>query len=335
MENAGKVCSSYHKPYSYPFFQANMEATVAQPTESYTFNVHARAIKKIFNNETIDIYFIFPKEGNRKIGAHKTLLSAHTPVFDAMFNGGFEETNIHELPITDATFERFGQIILYIYSGKVTISGENVAEILNLANKYNLPEIMSSCSSFLTNHLDEENAIDCLDLARKFGFDELTTLSRELVGCYTLNVIETQSFLECNQDILHEILSIDPVSCDEESIFDACIKWAKLRCNQESIDAANPANLRSALGNCFQRIRFNEMDQEGLLERVNRYKDMFSKDEIIEMFQASIHPETVRRNIAYSLRLGPEVQLPPVERPVAALDSLKNSDNGFIYYVPS
>lgn len=175
-------------------------------TESYTFNVHAKAIEKMFNDETVDIRFTFPKEGNQSIGAHTMLLSAISPVFAAMFNGSWKESKITEVPILDASFTGFSQFLRYFYWAAVTINGEAVAEMVNLANKYNLPDLMTRCSLFLSKHLNEENAVDCLGLARKFEFQELTTKSKELIACKTSKVMQSQSFLTCNQDVLHEFL---------------------------------------------------------------------------------------------------------------------------------
>lgn len=257
-----------------------------QSQKSYTFNVHTEVIKRIFTADTADIWFYFPVDDNkhgqghrREIGAHKALLAAFSRVFADTFGSWKKSTNADIMD--DASYEAFGAFIQYFYANKVTLSVDNVREILGLANKYEITDLVSSCGSFLSDHVAGDNVIEYLGLARTFAFSELATKCKHIVRMQTQQVLRSQPFLRCDEHDLLEILSIDSSSCTEEAIFDACIEWARAKCGQQNVDATNAANLRTALGPCFARIRFNEMEPNERKDRLMLYKGMFTMDEVI------------------------------------------------------
>lgn len=56
-----------------------------------------------------------------------------------------------------------------------------------------------------------------------------------------------------------------------------------VNCVERKIVMENDEKLRVELGNSFDLIRFKEMDGDARNKRLSLYKDMFSKDEIIEI----------------------------------------------------
>lgn len=263
-----------------------MAATAKQAEKSYTFDgVSRRAIQKIFSADTADVWFCFPADdpnGHRKIGAHKQLLSAISPVFAAMFNGSWRESTLVDL--VDASAGAFAAFLEYFYANEVVIGGEHAVDILNLANKYDLPDLMGGCMSFLLEHVDADNAIDCLGVARTFGSGGLAAKCMEVIGADTLQAINSPAFLRCDKAVLLDMLAMESSSCTEEAIFDACVEWAES--NSQQSDISRSADLRIALGGCIDRIRFEEMDTNARQERLTRLEDMFSKSEIAKIIDS-------------------------------------------------
>lgn len=255
--------------------------------EIYEFKATGQAIQKIFNNDTSDILFQLTadesdqKQQQMEIYAHKTLLSALSPVFEAMFSGNWKEST--SVQITDASFDAFNAFIQYFYADKVAINMGNVAGILYLADKYDIPKLVSACSSFLLKYVTFEVAVDFIGLACAFGFDKLKMLCKEIVSKNTVQVVECESFRQCHIEALFEILSIPSSTCSEEKMFDACIEWAQNKCKEQNIDTENAKNVRNMLGSCFERIKFNKMPMVELIKRMKLHKNMFTEDEIVDM----------------------------------------------------
>lgn len=263
-----------------------MASTSSIPQKTYEKKVHNRAFSKLFNKESADVAFLFCGNGDAEdqnravIKAHRNMLSAVSPVFEAMFNGTWKEsTAIH---IEDASSAAFKAFIEYFYTEKITITTENVTEILYLANKYDIPELVMTCSSFLVEHVTVSDVTECLSVSCTFGLNALKTKCMAIIGENTVEVLASEAFIQCEKDILFEILSIDSCTCHEETFFAACVKWAKSKCAEHKIDAEQTENARSVLGNCFGLIRFKEMRREMLAEQIKHHKDMFTKDEIVE-----------------------------------------------------
>lgn len=265
-----------------------MAATAKQAEKSYTFDdVSRRAIQKIFTADTADVWFCFPADDpnpeHRKIGAHKQLLSAISPVFAAMFNGSWKEST--QVDLVDASAAAFAAFLCYFYANEVVVGGEHAVDILNLANKYDLPDLVGGCVSFLLEHVDADNAIDCLGVARTYGAGELAAKCVEVIGADTLHVINSPAFLRCDESVLLDMLAMESSSCTEAEIFDACVEWAESNCCRQS-DISRSAKLRKALGGCIHRIRFAEMDTSARHERLTRLEHMFSKSEIARMIES-------------------------------------------------
>lgn len=259
-----------------------MAANSQNAQKTYEIKVLHRAIQHLFTKATSDVVFIFPADGNdpnqqrRGMQAHKTLLSAVSPVFQAMFSGVWASSA--RIEISDATCETFNALINYIYTEEVTITSGNVVEMLHLAEKYEIKELIPACTSFLEEH----DKINYSILASTPVVHDRMPVRVEFMRKNTHKVIDAKEFSHCHKIVLHTLLSIDESTVPEERLFDKCMEWATNKCHEQNIDATNAENLRHMLGDCFHLIRFKEMEREELSNRLQMYKDMFSKEEIIE-----------------------------------------------------
>lgn len=285
-----------------------MAANNTRTEKMYPSSARTQAIQKLFNASNFDVHFSIASTEqpgspqNQQIGAHKMWLSAISPVFGAMFTGHWKETST--VSITDASFNGFQAFLKYFYTDRFSINDETVADVLNLANKYDVPELKLCCAAFLLEHVMAENVVDWLGLAVLFEIAELSSKCRAIISGHTQQVITSPAFMQCSNAVLFEILSISWASCADELVFDACIEWAKLKCQQQNIDATRPEHLRTMLGSCFDRIRLTRMSQSARKERLTRYQDMFSKEEIIELLSANDENAMLSPSSEYALAFG-------------------------------
>ena len=85
------------------------------------------------NGKYTDVEFSFE---DNKITAHKCVLSARSPVFDAMFQHDFEEKKTNSVVIEDISYNTFLNMIKYIYTEvKPTMTYEETLELLVAADK--------------------------------------------------------------------------------------------------------------------------------------------------------------------------------------------------------
>lgn len=141
-----------------------------------------QVFQKMMKSKIPDVQFIF--EGNAdeeatKIPAHKDVLAAMSPVFNAMFNSELKEKG--DVKIVDASAAAFEEFLQFFYKDQVKLTMENIDDVLNLANKYDVSDYFQMAIEFLKEHLNNENLIWGLQLAVKYESDDLKQFCRQAI----------------------------------------------------------------------------------------------------------------------------------------------------------
>ena len=120
-----------------------------------------RDLAALLNDKFAD--FVFKVE-NVKIPAHRAILAARSPVFDAMFQYDMKENKTNETEITDVTPAAFRALLQFIYTGHCQV-GSLAEEILVAANKYDIRDLKQICAKELQKKLTVDNAVRLLVLS--------------------------------------------------------------------------------------------------------------------------------------------------------------------------
>jgi len=96
----------------------------------------------------------------QKIRVHKLILSARSPVFQAMLGSDMVEKLKGVITIEDASVEVVKQMMRYMYTAKIEHDFDRIKELLVLANKYQVLELVNYCSSRIFESLSEDNALE-------------------------------------------------------------------------------------------------------------------------------------------------------------------------------
>lgn len=276
-------------------------------------NSHSTIIEYAFGADSVDCTFQFVDETTnetKEYSAHRKLLSAVSPVFAAMFSDNWNKST-DPIVIEDATYETFTAFIKCFYEAKMTLTADNVAEMLRLADKYDAAELANSCESFMVEHLCIENALEYFSIAMQFSCAKLEAQCQHLFCQKCDEIMESATFTQCEMETLADFLRAIPDYSQAANAFDACIKWAETKCHQKGADASVD-NFRAELGECFRLIPFKKMEFEAFIDRYEEFKTMFTKDESDDIF---IH--LGKKNIA-----------DPLRKMKFMLSGTKNNDSG-------
>ncbi|XP_050438382.1 kelch-like protein diablo [Adelges cooleyi] len=191
---------------------------------------HPRSVLAEFNvmrrhRELCDIAL---RVNNRKIYAHRIVLSACSPYFRAMFVGNLIESRQTEVTIRDIEEPAMELLVEFCYTARITIEESNVQSLLPAACLLQLPEIQDVCCEFLRRQLDPTNCLGiktfadthyCLDLLR-------------VADKYTLHnfqeVMENEEFFMLPLTQLIDLLASDELNVKtEEQVFNAAMSWVK------------------------------------------------------------------------------------------------------------
>lgn len=97
--------------------------------------------------------------GQRKIFAHRVILSACSPYFHAMFTGELAESRQTEVTIRDIDENAMELLIDFCYMSNITVEESNVQTLLPAACLLQLAEIQDVCCEFLKRQLDPSNCL--------------------------------------------------------------------------------------------------------------------------------------------------------------------------------
>lgn len=245
----------------------------------------SKTCTKLFLNDTkADVYFVFDFDGKQeKVPAHSFLLVNASEVFDCMFDEKW--ANRGTIEITDASIGGFKEFLQFFYKDEVKITTENLNEVMNLANKYDVIDCFSVCEKFVLQSLSINYICTGLEAAILFERSELKEHCKKKIQQFPEVVIQSDDILQCSINVLRFILKIDHLNCEQGKLFDTCMTWAMNECERKGIDANIMTNRKSVLGDCLDLIRFDLMDPIEIAQYIAKYKGLFNNDELENIFQ--------------------------------------------------
>ena len=247
--------------------------------------------KSMLNNEVLsDVKFVVKASRNsgqsdskrRKvvIPAHKILLSICSPVFYAMFCGNMAETKEH-IDLPDCGFEGMLELLRYIYTDEVHLSGDNVMEVLYLAEKYLIPSLASECTDYLGRNLDFSNLFCVLHHAQRYENKDLLRSCWDLIDNETEKALKSSEFMTMERSFVKQLVRRETLNVREVELFKAVDCWAEEECKKRKLKNAGSVK-RQVLGEQIVRnIRFPVMTN-------NEFMDVVLKSKILTPEEASM-----------------------------------------------
>lgn len=98
---------------------------------------------------------------DKEIHAHKFILVVRSPVFKALFATDMKEKQLGVIEIEDVSFEAFSAFLEFLYGEKYD-SSDYAAELLYLADKYEVPDLKTRAANDLIDHITKENAVETM-----------------------------------------------------------------------------------------------------------------------------------------------------------------------------
>ncbi|XP_060560406.1 uncharacterized protein LOC132720305 [Ruditapes philippinarum] len=235
---------------------------------------HAKALGdcmiKLYENKLwTDVKFrCKDHDDNERIHAHKIVLAARSPVFQAMLFGPCAEEN-EEILLDSIEAETFDLFLRYAYMDKVTLTEDLAAKVLETAHYYQVTNLVQFCADVLASCVKLENVCDILSLARRFEVISLCKACCIFIDQNADQVIKSEGFLKLTKENLDYILMGDTLYGNEESIFKKTEEWAQKKLEEGEFEK-NGQNTRKLLGLSFFYLRLPTMSSENFLQCTRR-----------------------------------------------------------------
>ncbi|CAC5375767.1 BTBD1_2 [Mytilus coruscus] len=125
----------------------------------------------MLQNEIMCDFMLRVGDDSKPIKAHKYMLSTRSAVFHTMFEGSLPEKG--DITIPDVDEDTFRDILKYFYSDDITITNNNVQEMLYAADKYMLVSVKRDCETVLKQTAQSEHATKTLQAAYQYHLSDL------------------------------------------------------------------------------------------------------------------------------------------------------------------
>ncbi|KAM6936677.1 kelch-like protein 10 [Lycodopsis pacificus] len=117
-------------------------------------------------------------------------------------------------------------IIEFAYTGSVSVTGENVQELVLAAGQLNIMGVVQSCCDFLEEQLCPENCIGIFQFAGIYFLTELQHKAYRYIIDHFEKVVFSEEFLQLSVQQLTDILGRNDLNVRRESIaYEAVLRW--------------------------------------------------------------------------------------------------------------
>ncbi len=124
------------------------------------------------------------KCGTREFPAHRNVLSAASPYFNSLLDGGFTENTQQVIDLTKSfpVPDILESVLKYIYTGVVDIDYNNLVDLLQATSFLCLDGAKSLLGEALSDSLDLSNCVDIFTMASKYDVQNIIELSARVIG---------------------------------------------------------------------------------------------------------------------------------------------------------
>ena len=170
------------------------------------------------------------KAGNLTLNAHRVIIAACSPYFNAMFSGDNIESQKGVVCFKEFSPDAIKSLVDFCYTASLTINSGNVECLLSAANLLQMEGVVSACCDFLFSQLHPSN---CLGIRRFASAHACSNLLRKCTMFMQQRFPEIalhEEFLELGFDEVVKIVSDSYLNVrGEEQVYEAVLSWVKHR----------------------------------------------------------------------------------------------------------
>ena len=197
----------------------------------------------------------------KTITAHKVILVAGSPYFNAMFNGSFSEAESKVVKFEEVTFFGLKAVVDEIYCKTPAILAGNVCDILSAAHLFQMENLLSSVCDSMITYMSSENCFQFLEYAQKYELESVVDAVYQFIVDNFAKIADNEQLYGTPKYEFCNYLSLDSLQTEfhEIEVYKAAKKW---------LDVNNVSDSET-VSEIMRNVRFGLIKSETLSEVMN------------------------------------------------------------------
>lgn len=160
--------------------------------------------------------------------AHRSILAAASPYFNAMFTNDVLEAKMQKVVIQGVGAKTMDSLLGFMYSGCLDVDQDNVQDLLMAGDMIGLEEVVEVCTRFLVDQLEPSNAAGIFRFASDRNCLQLKDACLPYIWENFPAVIKEEEFKDWPLDLVVGLLSSEQLRVDSEyQVLEAAIGWVQ------------------------------------------------------------------------------------------------------------
>ncbi|KAK3933417.1 BTB/POZ domain-containing protein 6-A [Frankliniella fusca] len=210
--------------------------------------------------------------------AHRILLAACSPVFEAMCFGPLAEKS--DILIPDLEPKAFQVLLQYVYTDSVQFSSvEEACNVLYAAKKYLISNLSQLCHSYVKRNMQAKDVVTVYEYAKLLGEDALYEPCLLMLKKYAVEVLNDATHHLSSSSVV-ELLGSDAINGCECCLIEGALSWAKRECEEQGV-LATVTNQRLILEDCcaWRQLRFLTLSPQQF-NRICEIEGLLTREEV-------------------------------------------------------
>jgi len=166
-------------------------------------------LKQMFNNPlSSDVQLTVEDYNGPPISAHRALLAARSEAFKAMLLNDMSESTMKTITLKEIKFDILTMLIQYFYTDCVTITENNVVDLLMASDRFQIKRLQAMCEDYMMKNIELENVCDLFSLADRVHASQLKTFCMNWIVSNWCEVFKKGEDIHLPAELQREIREI-------------------------------------------------------------------------------------------------------------------------------